>query len=78
MNQKLELVREYLKNPVTVTKSELLAGGVVCILIGILVGIVMGMLGKGMRTKVVIGAYNGYGNHHNGCDNQHSSNNKEA
>ena len=41
-------------------------------------GIVMGMLGKGMRTKVVIGAYNGYGNHHNGCDNQHSSNNKEA
>lgn len=77
MNQKMELIRKNLKTPVTVTGSEILTGGIMCFIIGILAGVVIGMLGKGMNVKVAVGAYNGYGNHHNGCENQHNNNNNE-
>lgn len=77
MNQKMELLREKLNTPIITTGNNLLTAGLLCLLVGVVTGIFIGMLGKGIKTKVVIGSYNGAGNHHNGCENQHNNNNNE-
>lgn len=76
MNQKLELVRENLKTPVTVTGKEILAGGMLCLAAGIILGLFLGMAGKGISLKIALGSYNGSRNRNNGngnCDNGRKS-----
>lgn len=77
MNQKMELLRENLNTPIITTGSTLLTGGLLCLLAGVVTGIFIGMIGKGLNVNVALGSYNGYGNHHNGCEKQNNSNNNE-
>lgn len=76
MNEKLDFVRANLKAPVIITGSRLLTGGIICFLLGILTGVVLGILGKGTDINIAIGSYNGCGNHDNGCDNAYNDRKK--
>lgn len=69
MNQKVELVRENLQTSVTVTRSELLVGALLCFLAGVVFGWITGMAGKGINTRVSIGSNNGSQNSNNGNGN---------
>ncbi len=77
MNQKFEVMKETLGTATTVTKRDLLAGGIVCFVVGVVCGIVLGMVGKGLNVNVAIGAHNGSNNQGNGCENQHNGNNNK-
>lgn len=44
-----------------------------CLLIGVVLGMFIGMLLKPFSKGIAIGSYNGCNNHGNGCDNNLSS-----
>ncbi len=69
-------MNEKLKTPVMLTGSELLTGGIICFVLGILSGVVIGVIGKGMDVNIALGSYNGCGNHDNGCDNMYNNRKK--
>lgn len=78
MNQKMEIIRENLSTPILTTKSSMVTGGIVCFAIGVVAGILIGMIGKGLNINVSIGSHNGSNNQGNGCENQYNGKKNKA
>ncbi len=76
MNQKLEYVKENLNTSVTLTGKDVLAGGVLCFAAGIILGLILGMTGRGIHLKIALGSYNGSKNRNNGNGNGNRDNEK--
>lgn len=59
MDEKVEQIKEY-------AKGDFAVYGTGFFLAGLIIGLVVGIISRGVNLRIEICSHNGYGNHHNG------------